>query len=76
MIAHDAPEIQQVDLTPLALELALWGGEDDCVGTAGVAASAALGGGAAINAAAGCHRAAQSDQRNRRAMAELDCTRA
>jgi ATP-dependent helicase HrpB len=28
LIAHDAPEIQQVDLTPLALELALWGGED------------------------------------------------
>lgn len=24
---HEAPEIQQVDLTPLALELALWGGE-------------------------------------------------
>ena len=28
LIAHDAPEIQQVDLTPLALELALWGGND------------------------------------------------
>jgi ATP-dependent helicase HrpB len=28
LIAHDTPEIQQVDLTPLALELALWGGDD------------------------------------------------
>ncbi|MDB6062125.1 MAG: ATP-dependent helicase HrpB [Verrucomicrobiaceae bacterium] len=28
LLAHDAPEIQQVDLTPLAMELALWGGDD------------------------------------------------
>ena len=28
LLAHDAPEIQQVDLAPLALELALWGGGD------------------------------------------------
>src|SRR5690606_29836493 len=28
LLAHDAPEIQQVDLAPLALELALWGGDD------------------------------------------------
>lgn len=29
LLAHDPADIQQVDLTPLALELALWGGDSD-----------------------------------------------